>query len=204
MKLQPPKNTNIPLNFLLGCSESALSNFELARLNEVANLRSELHTVLDRVIDQMAQAALAAWFRQTDTETLRRALENPEDILLWAKERIRDGQRSENELVPLKTLPPGKAHLAAALRYQERNIAAGKCCVCPQPLDRNSVRYCTRHLTIARVRKPPKNAKGDPPGSVGWLYGDGVFESSHNKAPSQVAAMAKANEARKKESNGDE
>ena len=29
-----------------------------------------------------------------------------------------------------------------------------------QALDRNSVRYCTRHLEIARLRKPPKNAKG--------------------------------------------
>ena len=101
-------------------------------------------------------------------------------------------------------LPPGAAHLAAALRYAERNIAAGKCSVCPQPLDPNSVRHCTRHMEIARLRKPPKGAIGDLPGSVGYLYGDGVFESAHNKAPSQVKALKEANEKRKKESKGGE
>ena len=94
-------STGVPLNFLLGCSERALGGFELQRLAEVADLRNELHRVLDRLIDQMAQAALAAWFRRTDTATIKRALENPEDILLWAKEQIRDGQRSEEELEEL-------------------------------------------------------------------------------------------------------
>jgi hypothetical protein len=198
---RPPKKrlpADTPLNFLLGCSETTLANFELAKLAEVANLRKELHLILDRVIDEMAQAAVAAWFRQTDVATLRRALENPEDVLLWAQEQIRDGQRSEKELVPRASLPPGKAHLAAALRYQERNIAKGLCAVCPKPLDRNSVRYCTRHLTIARLRKPPKGAKGSLPGSRDWLYGDGVFESAHGKAPSQVKALKEANEKRKR------
>jgi hypothetical protein len=196
---RPPKkrlSVNTPLNFLLGCSETTLASFELAKLNEVANLRQELHLILDRVIDEMSQAAVAAWFRQTDVATLKRALENPEDVLLWAQEQIRDGQRSERELVPRASLPPGKAHLAAALRYAERNIAGGKCAVCPEPLDRNSVRYCRRHLLIARLRKPPKGAKGALPGSIDWLYGDGVFESAHGKAGRK--ALEELNEKRKR------
>jgi hypothetical protein len=49
-------NTNkkalaMPINFLFGCSEKSLGSFELARLAEVANLRSELHNILDRLID---------------------------------------------------------------------------------------------------------------------------------------------------------
>jgi hypothetical protein len=40
----------LPLNFLLGCSEGSLASFELTRLSEVANLRSELHAVLDRLL----------------------------------------------------------------------------------------------------------------------------------------------------------
>ena len=177
-------STGVPLNFLLGCSERSLGNFELARLAEVADLRGELHRVLDRLIDQMSQAALAAWFRKTDRETLKHVLENPDDIIALAKEQIRDGQRSEEELIPLASLPPGSAHLAAALRYQERQIAKGLCAICPQPLARNSVRYCERHLRIARLRKKPKNAKGEQAGSIAWLYSDGEqFESSQGRQP---------------------
>jgi hypothetical protein len=110
-----PKSLVLPLNFLLGCSEKSLGSFELARLADVADLRGELHNILDRLIDQMSQAALAAWFRKTDRETLKHALENPDDIIALAKEQIRDGQRSEEDLIPLTALPPGAAHLAAAL-----------------------------------------------------------------------------------------
>jgi hypothetical protein len=193
--------STIPLNFLLGCSDKSLGSFELARLADVANLRGELHNILDRLIDQMAQAALTAWFRTVDRETLKRTLENPEDVLTWAQEQIRKQGRTEEELIPLTSLPPGVAHLAAALRYQERQIAKGLCCVCPQPLAHNSVRYCERHLTIARLRHEPKNAKGKAPGSVGWLYGEG-FESSHGRQPGTIKALALAREKQAKKSNG--
>jgi hypothetical protein len=110
---------------------------------------------------------------KTDRERLKHALENPDDVIALAQEQIRDGQRSEEELIPLTSLPPGAAHLAAALRYQERQIAKGLCAVCPEPLARNSVRYCERHLRIARLRHKPKNAEGELPGSIEWLYSDG-------------------------------
>jgi hypothetical protein len=195
------KSLALPLNFLLGCSEKSLADFELARLADVADLRSELHSILDRLIDQMSQAALTAWFRKTDRETLKHALENPDDIIALAKEQIRDGQRSEEELIPLTSLPPGAAHLAAALRYQERQIAKGLCAICPQPLTHNSVRYCERHLRVARLRHKPKNAKGELPGSVGWLYSDGEkFESSHGRRPGTMKALALAREKQAKKS----
>jgi hypothetical protein len=147
----------------------------------------------------MAQAALTAWFRTVDRETLKRTLENLEDVLTWAQEQIRKHGRSEVELIPLTSLPPGAAHLAAALRYQERQIAKGLCAVCPQPLAHNSVRYCERHLTIQRLRHEPKNAKGKAPGSVGWLYGEG-FESSHGRQPGTLKALALERERRAKKS----
>jgi hypothetical protein len=193
------KSLALPLNFLLGCCQKSLDNFELARLAEVADLRGELHNILDRLIDQMSQAALAAWFRATDRETLKHALENPDDIIALAKEQIRDGQRNEEELIPLTSLPPGAAHLAAALRYQERQIAKGLCAICPQPLARNSVRYCERNLRIARLRHKPKSAKGELPGSIGWLYSDGEqFESRHGRQPGTMKALALAREQRAK------
>ncbi len=167
-----PPNKPLPpaakLNFLLGASDKDLSSFELARLSEVANLRSDLHAILDKLIDQMSAAAVAGWFRQTTREKVKKALEaleNPEErineVERWAKEKIRNGQRSDEELIPRTSLPPGAAHLAAALRYAARNIEEGKCSICPKPLDRNSVRYCEKHLTIMRLRKKPKGAKGE-------------------------------------------
>ena len=190
--------TGAPLNFLLGCSDADLRTMELARLAEVANHRTDLHAILDKLIDQMAQAALVAWFRITDRDALKRALENPEDVIAWAKERIKNQQRSDAELIPRPSLEAGAAHLAAALRYAERNIAAGKCSVCPKPLARNSVRYCEKHLADARGRKKPKGAKGDLPGTIGYLYGDGTFESSHGKQPGTVKALAESREKRAK------
>jgi hypothetical protein len=169
-----------PLNFLLGCSENTLGNFELARLAEVSDLR--------RLIDQQAQAALAGWFRTTDRETLKRAIENPEDVLAWAKEKMRDGQRSEEELVPLASLPPGAAHLAAALRYAERNLAEGKCRVCLQPLAHNSAQYCEKHLALARARESQKKGLSDP-GSRKFLYAGGLTPSTHGRQPGTLASL---------------
>jgi hypothetical protein len=184
----------VQLNFLLGCPDGDLGSFELKRMEAVSSLRSELHAILDRLIDEMAQAAVAAWFRKTDRDTLKRALENPEDVLELAQERIRNLPRSEDELVPPTPLAPGAAHLAAALRYAERNIADGRCAVCPKPLARNSVRYCEKHLTAARLRMTPSKGK---PGTIGWLYAE-TEESSHGRQPGALKALAEANEKRKR------
>jgi len=57
-----PPNKPLPvaakLNFLLGASDNDLSTFELARLAEVANLRADLHAILDKLIDEIAQAGV--------------------------------------------------------------------------------------------------------------------------------------------------
>jgi hypothetical protein len=112
---------------------------------------------------------------------------------VYVSEKVCAWRRLEEELIPLASLPAGAAHLAAALRYQERQIAKGLCAVCPQPLARNSVRYCERRLRIARLRKKPKNAKGELPGSIDWLYSDGEqFESSHGRQPGTLKALARA------------
>ena len=51
----------------------------------------------------------------------------------------------------------------------------------------------------SRAQEPPKGAKGSPPGSIEWLYGDSVLESAHNKSESQRKALKHANELRKRE-----
>src|SRR5207249_2188950 len=56
--------------------------------------------------------------------------------------------------------------------------------------------YCEKHLTAARLRVKPKNAKGSQPGSIGWLHGEG-FESQHGRQPGTLQSLAIA---RKKKS----
>ncbi|MGC2107201.1 MAG: hypothetical protein WA647_19045 [Candidatus Acidiferrum sp.] len=178
-------------NFLLSCSGSTLASYELARLAAAADLRSQLQETLDRLIDTMSQAAVARWFRDIDREALKRAIENPLDVLDWANAKSRDGQRSEEELVPVPALAPGAAHLAASLRYAERNIAAGLCSVCPKPLAHNSVRYCEVHLAAARNRHTPKD---ETPGTRDYLYQDRTPESKHGRQPGALASLAMARE----------
>jgi hypothetical protein len=182
---------SLPLNFLLGCSQAALGTFELARLAEVADLRKQLHLILDRVIDQMSQAALVSWFKVQDRQSLKHAIENEESATEWAKRMIREGQRSGEELLPLPVMSPDlvrASHLTANIRYKEKNNASGLCQSCPQPLDPNSLVFCTKHLTKERGRHKRKRGKDDDsPGSINYLYQDA--ESHHGRELSNLAKL---------------
>lgn len=183
------KKPRVPMNFLLGCSDSDLDNYELARLSDVANLRNQLHATLDLIIDNSGLAWLAAWFRMMDRNALKAAIENEETAMEWAARIIREGQRSEEEQIPREPMAPGVAHLAAALRYQQRNIAEGKCSVCPEPLDRNSVRFCTNHLAKDREYKRKKKGLYSP-GDREYLYAGELPESTHGRQPGTLASLA--------------
>src|SRR5262249_14281697 len=133
------------------------------------------------------------WFYESDRETIKRALSEEESPMEWAKRLIRERGRSKEELLPLPALPRGAAHLAAGLRYTERNIAEGKCAVCPKPLDRNSVRFCTKHLRAARLRYKPIGSA--PPGSIDFLYADAdQLQSRHGRQPGTLSSLAMARE----------
>jgi hypothetical protein len=177
-------------NFLLTCSDEALASHELALLAKCADIRAQLEELLCRWNDTTAQASVVRWFRSTDRQALKHAIENEESPIEWAKRKIREEQRSEEELIPLPALESGATHLAAAQRYAERNIAEGKCSLCPKPLARHSVRYCEKHLTAHRLRATPTKGK---PGSIGWLYGE-TEESSHGRQPGTLAALAMGRE----------
>ena len=160
-----PLEVSTPFQFLLTCSDTLLDNFELAKLSQVANLRSELHRVLDDLIDANNQASLARLFKAQGRKRIRRLLEEHPDPIGDAKEKIRKKGRTREDLTPLLSMPPGQAHRTASMTYQKRNVEEGKCCVCPLPLARNSVLYCEKHLTAcrerARVRARKRN--GGPP-----------------------------------------
>jgi hypothetical protein len=150
-----------PLHFLITCSETSLENFEPAKLADVNNLRSQLHKVLDVLMDASNQAALARLFRAQGRERILRALESTPDPIAEAKAKIRNMGRTPEEpndrcadtdFVPLLSLNPGQAHRTASVTYQKWNIEEGKYCVCPNPLAHHSVRYCHPHLAACRDR----------------------------------------------------
>jgi len=173
------------LSFLLGCSQASLGNYELAKLSSVQNLRRNLYEILDQVISEMTQAALAAWFRDTDRQSLIHALENEEDAMAWAARVLKERGRNAVELAlpNAPQLAPGRAHIEASVRYQDQNIAEGKCQVCPEPLAAGSVRYCEEHLTKCRDRARAKSKQ--------------MGKAPHGRAPGTLAALAQARESRK-------
>jgi hypothetical protein len=187
-----------PLNFLLGCAQKSLEDFELARLAEIADLRKEIQSLMGRFHDAMMQAALAHWFRSQDRQRLKDAIDNEESPIEYAKRMIREGQRSAaelsiDELLPMPPLEPGAAHLAAALRYQERNMAEGKCSLCPKPLAHHSVRYCDEHLEKARIRDRQKKGLSEP-GSREYLYSGEITDTKHGRQPGTLTSLATSRE----------
>ena len=157
----------IPVNFLLGCSDSDLGSFELARRADAANFRRQLHETLDAMIDNLVKATLAGWFRTVDRETLKKAIENPEDVMTWAREQIRGGP-----VRPRPRLSPElrrKRKSASVRKYMEAKIAQGKCSICTKPLARHSVRYCEDHLAKKRASHKPHGVQGRMPGSLAVL-----------------------------------
>jgi hypothetical protein len=71
------KTTQPLLNYLATCSEASLQSFELARLNDVANLRQQLleqmMTTVDQMIEAEIQARLAQWVHNRRRRTPRRS-----------------------------------------------------------------------------------------------------------------------------------
>jgi hypothetical protein len=55
---------NPPLEFLLACSGISLRDFELSRLNRMANIRKQLHEIEDELRQVEAEASLARWLME--------------------------------------------------------------------------------------------------------------------------------------------
>jgi hypothetical protein len=57
----PIERITPPLDYLQAASRSSLQNFELTRLNQAANLRNEIGTLMDQWIIETSHALLARW-----------------------------------------------------------------------------------------------------------------------------------------------
>jgi hypothetical protein len=84
----------VPLNFLLTVSDRGLGDYELKVLTDVANARDVVIEAIEGFGDQLALAGIVRWFRSQDREELKRKINNPDDALELARQRIREGQKS--------------------------------------------------------------------------------------------------------------
>lgn len=57
--------TKPPVDYLACASEISLESFELARLNQIANLRKELREVMEEWIEAEVEARIARWVLDT-------------------------------------------------------------------------------------------------------------------------------------------
>ena len=192
-----------PIAYLLECSDGELGNFALARMTEVANLRRAMLDLFDRIVDESSLAVVAAWLRTIDRPELKRQLLlSPEakinEILAQAKEEIRNQGHIEEEAGPMPSpwLVRQRKYLtdeerragrsAQRKRWQERQLAEGKCEKCGKPLDRNSVRYCTEHLEKHRQHDARYREK------------KGIEPGKHGRQPGTLAALAASRDKRRR------
>ncbi|HLJ40081.1 MAG TPA: hypothetical protein VKT50_01220 [Candidatus Acidoferrales bacterium] len=86
------KTTKSMLDYLARCSQTSLESFQLARLNDLANLRKQMIDVIDEWVETDIQARISEWIllRKRHQATLR----SPQSV-----RRIRSKQ------VPLPLVP---------------------------------------------------------------------------------------------------
>jgi hypothetical protein len=185
------------VNFLMNCSEVSLESYELTKLSLAANIQADLLELLHQWVEANTQATIARLFRVTNREALKQWINEPVDPMAIAKAQIRTQGYTEEEadakLDDILAANPGLARRTKTENYQKRNIAEGKCAVCPKPLDRNSVRFCEKHLRAARLRHKPIGSAA--PGSIEFLYADAdALQSRHGRQPGTLASLAMARE----------
>ncbi|MGH9865356.1 MAG: hypothetical protein ACRD4H_08080 [Candidatus Acidiferrales bacterium] len=68
------KTTKSMLDYLATCSQTSLESFELARLNDLANLRKQMTELVDEWVEADIQARIAEWIlvRRRHHAALRR------------------------------------------------------------------------------------------------------------------------------------
>jgi hypothetical protein len=93
------------LNFLLGCSQTTLTTYRLARMGEAANLRKEIQELLDKLREVDLLVQLSFWFEQNGREALKQALETEEGATDWARRMIRGG----GDILPRLRMEPAEA-----------------------------------------------------------------------------------------------
>jgi hypothetical protein len=102
--------SEIPLDFLLTSSTNSLSEYQLRRLNEAANLRSKALDLITQAIDQEVEARVACWLRM-HKEALMKAycsIEVPTEAMLrrWLATHEEELLRMLPSIHPQKSVNP--------------------------------------------------------------------------------------------------
>lgn len=106
------KTTKPMLEYLATCSKISLESFELARLNDRANLRKRIIELMDDLVEADIQARIAEWMlvhRRRQTATRRRAPRNsssvPQNLALPLFPRDRSVDKNARDLPVLGPNP---------------------------------------------------------------------------------------------------
>ncbi|HEV2287505.1 MAG TPA: hypothetical protein VGR81_00970 [Candidatus Acidoferrales bacterium] len=103
------KTTKPMLEYLATCSNRTLEAFELARLNERANLRKQMIEILDEWVELHVQTRIANWIlaRQRERASGRTSLRWKDSLLLGMSALVPDSRAIENALaIAQSTAPP--------------------------------------------------------------------------------------------------
>lgn len=74
---------------LLDCSSQMLGEYELSRLNHVANMKKQVRILLEQVIEESVEARFARWMMEHREELIfsGRSLEVKQEILDFSRDK---------------------------------------------------------------------------------------------------------------------
>ena len=203
------------LDFLLKHSLMTLSELELSSLSRSANALKHAKLEMEEAVAQREIAGVARWLlehREDLLEAARRAilpakggeLFEPdgklEQVMTRAREEIcnqgRGPEETKDGAMPSPWLVRERKYLtdeqrragrsAIEKRCREKHIGKGLCERCSQPLARESVRECTKHLELHRQRDSRDRRKA------------GIEPGTQGRQPGTLKALKEANEKRKR------
>jgi hypothetical protein len=123
----------IPLDFLLTCSTNSLSEYQLRRLNEAANLKSRALEMIEDAVDREVEARLACWLRMHKDDLVKAfsSIEAPNEAMIrhWLAKHEEEILRMIPAVHPQKSIDLGNG--------EPRQLAANASAVDRGPSDTN-------------------------------------------------------------------
>lgn len=94
---------DLPLTFLVDCSHESLTQYELSRLAEVANLRKQIRVMTEQMVNCLAAANAARWLLENRQDLCRTVITLRRDNII--EEALDLGGCEERETSPETRAP---------------------------------------------------------------------------------------------------